>query len=119
MPKHNFRKLNIWIQSMDLSEEIYNLTKYFPPEEKFGLIAQMRRSAVSIASNISEGCGRGTNAQFAHFLDISIGSAYELETQIILSHRLNMWHTDNYDIILSSIHQIQNGIISFQNTLIK
>lgn len=104
---------------MDLSEEIYNLTKYFPSEERFGLIAQMRRSSVSIVSNISEGCGRGTDAQLAHFLDISVGSAYELETQLILSHRLKMWQTDNYEVLLSFVHQIQNGIISFQNTLTK
>jgi four helix bundle protein len=85
----DFSKLSIWQKSHDLTLKIYALTKSFPKEEIFGLSSQMRRSASSIPTNIAEGCGRSSNPQLKHFLDISIGSASELEYQIILSKDLN------------------------------
>ena len=85
---HNFRDLKIWQRSMDFVVEVYKITKGFPSEEKYGLISQQRRSAVSIPSNISEGAGRGTNPQFKHFLEISMGSCNEIITQLELASRL-------------------------------
>jgi len=70
-------------------KQIYEITRNFPDDEKFGLTSQIRRCAVSVPSNIAEGCGRGTNPQLKHFLDIAIGSLCELETQIYLSYDLN------------------------------
>ena len=80
-----FTKLIAWQRSIDLVEVIYRITKKFPDDEKFNLVSQIRRSAVSIPSNIAEGHGRKTNGEFAHFLRIAYGSSSELETQLIIS----------------------------------
>ncbi len=96
---HNFRELKIWQRSMDFVVQVYKITKEFPAEEKYGLISQQRRSAVSIPSNISEGAGRGTNPQFKHFLEISMGSCNELITQIELSNRLKNLSLLNKEIL--------------------
>jgi four helix bundle protein len=85
---NNFRNLIVWEKSMALVAEIYKITENFPNEEKFGLISQMRRAAISIPSNIAEGCERETNKDFANFLIISKSSAAELETQILLAENL-------------------------------
>jgi four helix bundle protein len=102
----NFLNLEIWKRSHQLTLKIYKVTKYFPKEELFGLTGQMRRSASSIPSNIAEGCGRNSNPQLAHFLQIACGSCSELQYQIILSKDLfyiteevfNELHTDVVDI---------------------
>jgi four helix bundle protein len=75
---------------MEFSEAVYNLTKTFPKEEIYGLSSQIRRASVSIASNIAEGRARATDRDFAHFLNIALGSTYEVQTQLLLSRRLNM-----------------------------
>ena len=85
---HNFRELQVWKDCVGNATFTYQITRQFPKEELFGLTAQMRRCAVSMASNIAEGAGRGTNAQFGHFLDIAIGSTFELETQMIIVKNL-------------------------------
>lgn len=85
---HDFKKLNVWNKSMKLAEDVYLLTKEFPDHEKYGLISQIRRCSVSIPSNIAEGAGRNGDKEFANFLAISLGSAFELETQLLLSARL-------------------------------
>ena len=82
-------KLEVWQNSMDLVDEIYQLTNNFPGAEKFGLTSQMRRSAISVPSNIAEGAARNSDAEFAHFLNIAKGSLSELETQVIISKRQN------------------------------
>ena len=82
---HHFRELKIWQRSMDVAETIYRLTDSFPKDERFGIISQLRRCSVSIPSNISEGAGRNTNRQFKHFLEMSMGSCNELQTQLELS----------------------------------
>lgn len=81
----DFRDLQVWEKAHQLSLELYRATQAFPAEERFGLTAQMRRAAVSIGSNISEGAGRGSSSDFARFLQIAFGSAAELEYQVILS----------------------------------
>jgi len=84
----DFRNLRVWNEAMDLTKQVYQITKDFPHEETFGLKNQMRRCAVSIPSNIAEGYGRGSDAELIHFLYISRGSAYELDTQLELSTAL-------------------------------
>ena len=86
---HNFRQLRVWQKAMELCELIYRLTAAFPDTEKFGLISQIRRCAVSIPSNIAEGCGRNSDIEFARFLSVALGSCYELSTQLILANRLD------------------------------
>ena len=86
---HKFKDLTVWEKSQQLVKAIYESTSSFPKEEIFGLTAQIRRSAVSIPANIAEGCGRKTDKELCRFLDIANGSAFELETLIILSTDLN------------------------------
>lgn len=82
---HNFRELIVWKKSIELSNRVYQLTKTFPSSELYALTSQMQRAAVSIAANIAEGAGRVTDKDFAHFLSIALGSAYELETELVLA----------------------------------
>ncbi|MCA5005056.1 four helix bundle protein [Sphingobacterium bovistauri] len=79
---HKFRDLVVWQKAMDLANSVYMSTENLPVAEKFGLLSQIRRSAVSICSNIAEGAGRNTKGEFIQFLGIANGSAYELETQL-------------------------------------
>ena len=89
MKIHNFKELNVWQKAMDLAVFVYQLTGYFPKEEKYGLISQIQRCAVSIPSNIAEGSGRVSNKDFQRFISITMGSSFELETQVILAYRFN------------------------------
>ncbi|MFN8636421.1 MAG: four helix bundle protein [Chloroflexota bacterium] len=84
----NYRDLLAWQKSMDLVEAIYEITADFPPDERFGLTSQVRRAAVSIASNIAEGQGRRSRGEFGHFLSIAHGSVREVETQLLIAIRL-------------------------------
>jgi len=86
----DFKDLEVWQLSMTLAEGTYRLAKHLPAEERFGLSLQLRRSAVSIPSNISEGWGRGSRGDYVRFLNIANGSLKELETQILLARRLGM-----------------------------
>jgi len=97
------KKLEAWKKSMDLVEDIYKVSKSMPLEEKYGLISQIRRAAVSIPSNIAEGASRRTVPEFINFLSISIGSLSELDTQIELSYRLKYISEVNYSLLLSKI----------------
>jgi four helix bundle protein len=88
---HNYKEMKIWQKGRMLVKDIYQLTKNFPSDERFGLTSQARRAAVSIPLNISEGAGRGTDKDFSHFLDMARGSLFELETLIILSSDLEFY----------------------------
>lgn len=107
---HNFRKLLIWKESMKLVKKVYLTTSNIPSEEKFGLISQINRSAVSIPSNIAEGSGRTSEKDFLNFLRISISSSYELETQLILVYEIFDIETEG---IIKELHAIQNMIGGF------
>ncbi len=85
-----YRDLDVWRKSMDLVERSYQLTERFPRAEEFGLRAQMRRAAISIPSNIAEGHGRSSTAEYVHHLSIAHGSLMELETQVQISARLGL-----------------------------
>lgn len=85
---NNYKELHVWKRSIKLAVKIYNVTMGLPIEKKPGLISQMRRSAVSVPSNIAEGSGRNTDKEFSRFLSISYGSLCELETQLIISYEL-------------------------------
>lgn len=115
----NFKNLQIWQRSRTYVKMIYETTYEFPKVEKFGLISQMNRAVVSIPSNIAEGCGRGTLKNLSYFLDISIGSACELETQIYLSHDLGFIDVQKMKLLSDEINQIRRMIIGYQKTLVK
>lgn len=104
---HNFQELIIWQKAMDLTVDVYELSALFPKEEIYGLTSQIKRSAISIPSNISEGAGRNTNGEFKNFLGIASGSSNELFTQLILSHRLNLVNPEKVTPILNRLTEIQ------------
>lgn len=114
---HNFKELKVWNDSMLLAKSIYTTTQSFPVEEKFGLIAQMRRCAISVPSNIAEGAGRSSNKEFIRFLDIAIGSAYELETQFLLS--VDFGYIDENGIeTLELVISIQRMLVGLKNKIV-
>lgn len=113
---HNFKELKIWNKSIDLATEIYKATSKFPSDEKFGLIPQMRRCAVSMPSNIAEGAGRNTNGEFRQFLGIANGSSFELYTQLILSNKLKLIDDDALNPILKEIDEIQKMNFKLQES---
>jgi four helix bundle protein len=84
----DYKELEVWQKAMDLAEHAYKQTRLFPSEERYGLTSQIRRSAASIPANIAEGWGRFTTSDYVHFLVIARGSLLELETHMLLSHRL-------------------------------
>lgn len=86
----DFESLTIWNKGMDLAEYAYGFTSYLPDSEKYGLISQIQRAAISIPSNIAEGCGRNTDSDFGRFLDIARGSLNELNTLTKLAHRIHL-----------------------------
>ena len=88
------KDLVVWQMSMDITVDIYYITRNFPKYEEYGLTSQMRRSAVSIPSNIAEGYGRGSRKELKHFLEVSSGSAAELETQLLICKRVDL--VDSY-----------------------
>ena len=114
---HNYNNLQIWQQAMDLVEDIYKLTASFPTEEKFGLVSQMTRAAVSIPSNIAEGAGRNSDKDFAHFISIAIGSLYELNTQIVLSERLGYINQSQSQELQKKLDNLQRKSVSFKSKL--
>ena len=106
--------LEVWKFSIQFIEKIYNFTNNFPENEKYGLCSQMQRAAVSVASNIAEGASRNYNKEFIQFLYHAFGSLSELETQIIISGRLN--YTKNVREFLDDLNQIQKllyGLIKY------
>lgn len=116
--RHNFKKLKIWQMAMELAKEIFKLTLSFPSSEKFGLTSQMNRCSVSMPSNIAEGSSR-TNKSFSHYLDISLGSSFELQTQLLLANSQKYVADDLSQHIENKIEEFQKATMSFQNTLNK
>ncbi len=112
MPLKSYKELFVWQKSIELVEKIYNLTSKLPKEEIYGLSSQMRRSAVSIPSNMAEGYARKNKKEFVQFLRISYGSGAELETQIISK---NLYKNINYEDTESLLEEIQKML----NVLIK
>lgn len=111
--------LDVWIELRKLTNLVYDLTKNYPKEEIFGLTNQMRRCAVSVPSNIAEGCGRSTSKDTIHFLFIARGSLYELEAQLYLSSDQNYLDEEKLNLILNQIilcEKLLNGFINYYRT---
>ncbi len=115
---HNFRELEIWKRSLELAKAIYQCTNSFPSSEAFGLASQIKRSAVSIPSNIAEGSSRSSNKDFNRFLQIALGSAFELETQLILAAEFKFIVAKTYSEIQLELIEIQKMINGFRGRLI-
>lgn len=114
--RHNFKKLKIWQMSMELSKLTLDLTDIFSTYEKYGLKSQMDRCSISIPSNIAEGSSR-TNKSFSHFLDISLGSSFELQTQVLLANHRRYLSDEKCEIFESKIEEFQRATMVFQNML--
>ncbi|MCX6078800.1 MAG: four helix bundle protein [Chloroflexi bacterium] len=113
----NYRELIAWQKAMNLVENVYLATKQFPKEELYGLTSQVRRSAVSIPSNIAEGQARKSTAEFLNFLSIANGSRAEMETQILLAQRLNYVTSDTANQILSLSEEVSRLLYGLMNSL--
>jgi four helix bundle protein len=113
----SFRDLTVWQLGMQLTEQVYRSTAEFPKSETYGLSSQMRRSAVSIPSNIAEGQGRDSTKEFLHFLAIAFGSICELETQLILANRFNYLSDADLKLILATLTSTSKTTRSLQKAL--
>ncbi len=114
-----FKELKVWQKAIELVTNTYLRTQAFPKEELYGLTSQIRRCAVSIPSNIAEGCGRKTEKDFSNFLGIALGSAFEFETQLIISKNLSFIQQEDFSVLESEIQHIQNMIIKLQKSIEK
>jgi four helix bundle protein len=114
---HNFKELKVWKAGIEVTKVIFQLTRSFPPVERYGLTSQMIRSAISIPSNIAEGCGRKTNKDFHHFLNIALGSSFELETQLIIAKEFDYINQEQLDDTSKSLIDIQKMIHGLQKSL--
>ncbi|MCV9386061.1 four helix bundle protein [Reichenbachiella ulvae] len=106
----DYRKYKVWEMGHELTLSIYRITQSFPDSEKYSVISQMQRAAYSIPSNIAEGCGRDSNAEFVRFLVIARGSATELEYFLLLSKELNYLGTDQYEALFDKVNQTKRSL---------
>lgn len=113
----NFKEYPVWHDAVELSSAMYMQTSAMPWFEKKGLCDQMQRAVVSIASNIAEGSSRPSDTEFAHFLDIALGSAYEVETQLLISHKIGYLDDENYKALNSKVISIECQLSRLIRTL--
>lgn len=111
---HKYKELIIWKKAINLVTEIYLITGLYPDKERFNLISQINRAAVSIPSNIAEGAGRNSDKEFVQFLAIAHASSYELETQLIVSNNLGYVKQENLNKLLESIEELQKMNFALQ-----
>ncbi|NUM79317.1 four helix bundle protein [bacterium] len=113
----DFRNLDVWVKSHQLTLILYSMTKNFPNDELFGLTSQIRRASSSIPANIAEGCGRRTDADFARFLQIAMGSASELEYHLLLACDLHYIKKPDYEKVASGVVEIKKMLTAFLQRL--
>ena len=114
---HDFKKLTVWQKTRIFVKELYLLTQKFPNEEKFGLTQQIRRAAVSMFSNIAEGAGRNTSADFARFLDMANGSTFEVETQLYVAIDLRYISQQEFENLLFQLQEIEKMLCNLRKSL--
>ncbi|MFA6080012.1 MAG: four helix bundle protein [Candidatus Gracilibacteria bacterium] len=114
---HDFQKLTVWKLAFELNKDIYLITKNFPKEEIFGLTSQIRRAAISIPANISEGAGRKTPKDFYHFLSIAQGSCNEVLTMILLAEDIGYIDNETVINLIKKCDEIGKMITGLQKTL--
>jgi four helix bundle protein len=114
--RHNYKNLKIWVLGMDIVNDVFELLTEFPNEEKFGLTSQISRCSVSIPSNIAEGSSR-TEKSFSHYIDIALGSSFELETQPLIALKRNYIKKDKFEEIENKLIEFQKMTMGFQKSL--
>lgn len=118
MTKMPYKELLIWQKAMELTELIYEATKHFPSSEEFGLKSQMRRSAVSIPSNIAEGSRRGTDRDYVNFILIAQGSLAELETQTLIAWKVHFLNDEQQNVLANKMNELARMLTSFRKKLL-
>ena len=113
----NFEKLDVWHKSLALADTVYSLTKSFPTDERFGLTNQMRRAAVSISSNLAEGCSRGSKADFRRFIEIATGSVFELVSQARIAREQGMRQSADHDRLYLAALEIVRMLTGLRDSL--
>jgi four helix bundle protein len=111
------QNLDVWRKAIDFVVDVYKITEEFPKEEKFGLTSQVRRTAVSVVANIAEGAGRKSTKEFINFLSIAQGSASEVETELLISLRLNYLTEEDYQRLFNSLDEIGKMLSGHSNHL--
>jgi len=114
---NSYQDLIVWKKSFSLCKLVYGLTDQFPDSEKFGLISQIRRAAVSIPSNIAEGYSRHSSKEFRQYIGIALGSSSELETQLLLSSELKFGDYQNYATINSLLVEVRKMLVVLRNKI--
>lgn len=109
--------LTVWQRAIDLTVCVYRLTRAFPKDEIYGLVSQLRRASVSVASNIAEGRGRLNAAEFRQFLGVALGSVFEIKTQLIVAKRLGMGSSEAIDEAMAFSEEVSKMLTSFIQTL--
>jgi len=115
----NFREYKVWQDAVAYATLVYKVTSKLPWFEKKGLCDQLQRAVVSISSNIAEGAGRPTDADFAHFLDLALGSAYEVETQLLISLNVGYIQEEQYKELLKQNRSIQSQLVALIRSIRK
>jgi len=115
--KKSYRDLQVWQKAVDLAETVFKATENFPQREHFGLAAQIRKSTVSIASNIAEGSGRHTDKEFKHFLIMARGSTAELQTQMLIAMRVGYLGKDVYMTLSTQLNEIGKMLHGLKESL--
>ena len=113
----DFRDIKAWRKAHDLALRIYRKSEKFPVEERYGLTSQIRRAAVSISTNIAEGCGRGSDADFARFVQIDLGSASEVEYLLLLSRDLKLFRSEDYQDLHGDVVEVKRMLTAFVQKL--
>lgn len=115
----NYRDLQVWRQALDWAEAIYEATVHWPRDERFGLISQIRRAAVSIASNIAEGAARRSTGELIQFVGMSRGSLAEAETQLLLAQRLGYVPEADASALLAASGEISRMLVALSGSLVR
>jgi four helix bundle protein len=113
----DFKNLLVWQKAHAFALKTYRLTKRFPEDERFGLTSQVRRAVVSIEANLAEGCGRGSDQDFARFVQMAMGSATEVECHLLLSHDLGYISADDHAMAASEIQEIKRMLSSLLKSI--
>ncbi|MEN8839049.1 MAG: four helix bundle protein [Flavobacteriales bacterium] len=114
---HNYKELKIWNKGIDLAESIYKTVSEFPDSEKYGIVSQHKRASISVSSNIAEGASRKSQKEFSHFLSISLGSLFEIETQLEIASRIKYINDETLKELIEQINELIKMIIGFERQL--
>lgn len=115
----DFRELRVWRKAHELALHVYRASERFPREERFGLTAQLRRAAVSIPTNIAEGCGRSGDREMAHFLSIALGSASEVEYLILFASELNLLPNHSHQELQARVEEVKKMLTAYRKAVVQ